>query len=191
MRLTCLAFAVSDLNRVVSDAPEVLSCEFLYQTAGASTPGWTAGDGLFLSPTLRAAHRPGQPLEVHFPYLSTCPPVSSAPAMPHGAVAYSGLIKPIATDSASILQSLKQGPVGMIVRCTQTLYTPVEGVVAHSTLVIPDCLHGVLAVAGGVSDTGEPHVLVRNSWGLAWGVAGHAWLPATYIDLHALEAFGT
>lgn len=36
-RSTCMAFAMSDLNRAASGAPEVLSAEFLYRAAGALT----------------------------------------------------------------------------------------------------------------------------------------------------------
>ena len=37
-RLTCLAFAVSDVNRRMASAPDELSAEFIYQYAGAITP---------------------------------------------------------------------------------------------------------------------------------------------------------
>ena len=46
----------------------------------------------------------------------------------------------------------------------------------------PDPLrrHAVVAVAHGLIGT-ERAVLVRNSWGADWGLAGHAWLPETYL----------
>ena len=45
-RLTCLVFAVSDVNRRMASALDELSAEFIYQYVGAITPGWTAGGAL-------------------------------------------------------------------------------------------------------------------------------------------------
>ena len=46
----------------------------------------------------------------------------------------------------------------------------------------PDPLrrHAVVAVAHGVFGA-ERAILVRNSWGADWGIAGHAWLPQSYL----------
>jgi C1A family cysteine protease len=42
--------------------------------------------------------------------------------------------------------------------------------------------HAVLAVGHGVDGTGSPELLIRNSWGEAWGIGGYAWLPRAYVD---------
>lgn len=47
--------------------------------------------------------------------------------------------------------------------------------------------HAVLAVAAADGAAG-PAVLVRNSWGSAWGRAGYAWTPAALLDAHGLVA---
>jgi hypothetical protein len=41
--------------------------------------------------------------------------------------------------------------------------------------------HAVIAVGHGMVD-GARAVLIRNSWGAAWGVEGHAWLPELFIE---------
>lgn len=191
MRLTCLAFATSDLNRMASSAPGELSPEFLYRHAGAITPGWAAGQGLYLAPTLQAAGNPGQPLEIHYPYETNAPVGVQPPAVPPGVQMYSSALKEIAPTASSVTNQIKLGhAVGLIVESTLTLFKPKDGVVEFSADILPDRAHAVLAVGVGESFDGEPHVLIRNSWGQTWGHLGHAWLPNRYIDMHALEAFG-
>lgn len=190
-RLTCLAFAISDLNRSAASAPDALSPEYLYQCAGTATKGWKIGDGLFLDDALKAVKAPGQPLESLFPYLDTAPTAASFHTLAAGSALYCSALKRIPATQTAVASQIKQGyAVGLVVACTDTLYTPVDGVVAFSRMVIPNVAHAVLAVGVGSNAQGVEHVLVRNSWGSKWGVGGHAWLPKQYIDMHALEAFG-
>jgi hypothetical protein len=191
MRLTCLAFAVSDLNQLVSGAPDILSPEFLYQMAGSRIQGWVPGSGLYLIQTLGAAARPGQPLETDFPYQAAATPVATAPTVPAGTQLFASQLQPLDPRSVIVCDHIKRGSaVGLIVECTDTLYKPVDGVVTFTPMILPNRAHAVLAVGLGKSSAGEDHVLVRNSWGSAWGVNGYAWLPMQYIDMHAREAFG-
>lgn len=191
MRLTCLAFAASDLNWMAAGAPDALSPEFLYQQAGAATPNWQAGEGLYLAPTLAAAGKPGQPLEIHFPYQAASPAATLAPTPPKDAQMYSSELTQFVPTGDDVIQKIRDGhAVGLIVESTLTLFYPVDGVIAFSPDIIQDRVHAVLAVGVGESPGGVPHVLIRNSWGEAWGELGYAWLPKEYIDMHALEAFG-
>ncbi|MEH3062563.1 MAG: C1 family peptidase [Methylobacterium radiotolerans] len=41
--------------------------------------------------------------------------------------------------------------------------------------------HAVLAVGYGHDPKGQPAILIRNSWGSGWGLAGHAWLSSAYL----------
>lgn len=92
----------------------------------------------------------------------------------------------------AIVSALDQGHVvGLVTRVTVGLFAPAEGVVAHDVNVLPGQYHALLAVGWGVAtDSGVRHVLVRNSWSDGWGLAGHAWLPEPFVQLHVVEAFG-
>jgi len=191
LRLTCLAFVASDLNRVACRAPDELSPEFLYRQAGATTPNWQAGEGLYLAPTLAAASAPGQPLEIHCPYEANAPTHTLPPVAPKDATLYSSKLAHLKPTGDTVISQIRLGhPVGLIVESTLTLFQPDKGVVAFSPNILQDRVHAVLAVGVGESSGGEPHVLIRNSWGVTWGDKGYAWLPKQYIDMHALEAFG-
>lgn len=190
-RPTCLAFVVADVNRFSTKAPDVLSAEYLYQHAGAMTPGWAVGSGLYLEQALQATVSHGQPLAEHYPYLSVCPVSVQMPIQPKGADMYKSMLRPIPATSSSIISELSGGhPVGLIVACTKTLFKPVDGVVQHSNMVLPDSAHALVAVGLGHMANGINYILVRNSWGPIWGIQGHAWLPEEYVEMHALEAFG-
>jgi hypothetical protein len=190
-RLTCLAFAVSDVNRRLAPAPDELSAEYLYQHAGAITPGWPAGGALYLAPTLIVAGKPGQPLEADFPYQAASGARVAVPAQPAGATMYSSGVREITRTSDVVVAELQAGNVvGLIIESTATLMTPVNGVVTFTPMILPGRAHAVVAVGLGETAGGAQYVRVRNSWGAKWGDQGHAWLPIEYIDLHALQAFG-
>jgi C1A family cysteine protease len=83
-------------------------------------------------------------------------------------------------------------PVGLGILLTPSFYAPNKnGVVSHQPVALPNSGHAVLAVGIGEEESsGETHLLLRNSWGLDWGVGGHAWISASYVNTHALCAFG-
>lgn len=190
-RLTCLAFAVSDVNRRLAPAPDVLSAEFLYQHAGAITPGWTAGGALYLAPAMSVAAKPGQPLEADYPYQSASSTTVAVPTQPAGATMYRSGVREIKKTSDVVVAELQAGNVvGLIIESTATLMAPANGVVAFTPMILPGRAHAVVAVGLGETLAGQQYVRVRNSWGTKWGDQGHAWLPIEYIDLHTLQAFG-
>ncbi len=192
-RSTCMAFAMSDLNRLVADAPDVLSAEFLYQTAGALTPAWRPGMGLRTTEAIQATHSPGQPLEAHFPYQAVDPTCAGRPTAPAGALVFSSHLNGLSrTTTQSVVDELSRGsPVGLVTRVTLGLFSPTAGVVPHEANVVPNAFHALLAVGWGTDPvSGMRHVLIRNSWGTTWALAGHAWLPEPFVDIHVLEVFG-
>lgn len=191
-RSTCLAFAMSDLNRVLSDAPDVLSAEFLYQVAGALTPAWQPGMGLRSTEAIEATRSPGQPLEVHFPYRTTDPSGVGVPIPPAGQDLFKSRISAQGHTMQGVVDELSTGNVvGLVLRVTPGLFTPMAGIVPYETGVVPDAYHAVLAVGWGRElASGVRHLLIRNSWGSSWALSGHAWLPEPFVGLHVIEAFG-
>jgi hypothetical protein len=191
-RSTCMAFAMSDLNRSASAAPEALSAEFLYRAAGALTPAWSPGKGLRTMEAIQATHAPGQPLEIHFPYASADPAGADHPVAPAGRALFTSRFDHRPFAMQSLVSALERGHVvGLVTRVTLGLFTPTDGVVPHDVNVLPGQYHAMLAVGWGIApDSGVGHLLVRNSWSDAWGLAGHAWLPEPFVNLHVIEAFG-
>jgi C1A family cysteine protease len=55
-----------------------------------------------------------------------------------------------------------------------------DAVIASAEPPDPQRRHAVIAVGHGYR-AGADLVLIRNSWGLSWGQAGHAWLDTAYL----------
>ncbi len=190
-RPTCLAFVLSDLNRLHSGSDEHLSAEYLYASAARQMSGWLPGHGLELQVGLQAVASPGQPHEIHCPYETQEPKLPWGPHATYDPM-LSAKVRVLPALLSEVVDQLTAGnPVGIAVNVTPELFTPTDGVVSFSYMVVPGHLHALLVVGlGRHSMTGEAHVLVRNSWGESWGENGHAWLSATHIEVHAVSMFG-
>lgn len=187
-RPTCLAFALSDLNR--PEAPADLSPEFLYRAAAILSPAWTPGGGITFD-AMREASRAGQPEEVAFPY-SPEEPTLPIPDLPSGLRHYGQVLRRVSADPTDIACFLFAGqPVGLGLRVTPEFFRPEDGLVSSSNQVMAGLLHAVVAIGvGNEEGSSEPWFYVRNSWGPQWGINGHAWISGAYISAHAECAFG-
>ncbi|WP_080416297.1 C1 family peptidase [Burkholderia ubonensis] len=193
-RGTCLAFASSDFNRHANNGDQPLSVDFLAHHAIKHMPDWKAGDGLSVSAAIAALHQPGQPKEEAYAY---DPQDQGRPLLPVPA-GIDELFK-LFTSVASrrrltpdqIEATIKSGkPVSLVLALSKSFFKPDGGIVAYATDYVPQALHAVLCVGLGThSKANETHVLIRNSWGEAWGRSGHAWLPAQYLHTHLVDSF--
>lgn len=187
-RPTCLAFAVTDLNRSFVD--EDLGPEYFYRATLSRIPGWKPGDGLQIPAAIEASQL-GHPTEREYPYQTAEPQLPLEPLPEHLAL-HGRSIKFFAADVGHLIGSMQaMVPMGLALKLTLDFYRPVEGVISFSPTVLPGAMmHAVVAVGLGYDEGSQPWFLIRNTWGEAWGLNGHAWISAAYIESHAACAFG-
>jgi hypothetical protein len=74
-------------------------------------------------------------------------------------------------------------PVIVLMQLSMSFFIPgPDGIVSPASDERPDPAqrHAVVAVGHGLWN-GERVILVRNSWGDAWGQSGHAWLTEAFL----------
>jgi C1A family cysteine protease len=188
-RPTCLAFAMSDAHAAVVNQMQVFSSEYIFFHAQRRA-GRPLSTGAVLSDALTALKEDGQPLEKDWPYALTTPTNAKAATPPsnlavfrrHGQSSH-GAFDDVATD----LDAGK--PSVILIQLSDAFYLPDRrGVVRSPPTELPDPKrrHAMVAVGHGAVD-GERALLVRNSWGRAWGLEGHAWLSESFIKPRLLR----
>ena len=187
-RQSCLAFASSTAHEHQAAPGEHLSVEYLFFHAVERTPGKNPGAGTTMLATAEALAQAGQPLETVWPYTPhqvtpwSPPALTTAPlttTMTPGKLALADLI--VALDSGT--------PVVLGLIITDAFYLPDgNGLVPDHDPDPERGGHAVLAVGHGYDLTGGPAVLIRNSWGSGWGLAGNAWLSGAYLARQLHEA---
>jgi hypothetical protein len=184
-RPTCLAFATSDAHAGLRPGWQPLSCEYAFFQAQHRT-GRSAAEGATLTSMLDGLQQDGQPEEAGWPYLPATPADLTAWQPPNSVGArYRRASARGDTTVAPILAKLDQRrPVLLMTLLSRSFYLPsTEGVVdpANDEAPEPTQRHAVVAVGDGTVH-GAQAILVRNSWGPTWGVAGHAWLTQRFLE---------
>jgi len=182
MRPTCMAFAASDSHAAVRPGWEPLSCEFAYFHA-LKRDGGTPGDGATFGGMLAAIREVGQPPEAMWPYLANTPPdISSWKPPAKAKPLYRRASVRSHSSVGEVVKLLDRGkPVILTMNLSDAFYRPdVDGVIAASEPVDPKRRHAVVAVGHG-KDGIRRVILIRNSWGAAWGIGGYAWLSEDYL----------
>jgi hypothetical protein len=179
-RPTCLACATSDAHvHLQKCAP--LSVEYLFFQSVQRSTAKDPTSGLTFEQVGDALIHEGQPLEHEWPYAQAQPSSWAPPAITRRWYADLGSRK---KDAAEEIARLLRGghPVVLGLRISAAFIGP-----ALPNATIPGVGsgfggHAVLAVGLGSDDAGRMHFLIRNSWGVAWGSNGHAWLDSAYFD---------
>ena len=189
-RPTCMAFAASDTHAGVRPDWEELCAEWAH-FYGLKRDGGTLGDGVTLGSMLAALQHDGQPAEFAWPY--TPEPLADPGAWgpPKGvAPLFHRLSQPIAPTPAEAIQRVDQGaPVLLAMRLSPAFFSgwDFDGVIISPEPADPNRRHAVIAVGHGWR-AGVELVLIRNSWGADWGVAGHAWVDVAYLAPRLFDA---
>ncbi len=193
-RPTCLAFAASAVHRAAHAHPSELCPEWLYYYA-THRDGLRPDQGSMIEATCAVILDLGQPDETFWPYqgrdASPRPyqPPSGRPAV---ARCDTGLRNGNANRWRAELDS--DLPVVITLFISPSFYSPAgfvgpEAIMADDRAPIDPALVHAVVLAGHGDLQGIPQFLVRNSWGLGWGRAGHAWFPETYLASRFAGAF--
>jgi hypothetical protein len=141
--------------------------------------------GATLSSVLDALRQEGQPEEAGWPYLpkSLAEPESWRPPDDVGPVfRRTGKVRRDTVDE--IISELRYGrPVLVLMTLSPSFFmVGSDGVVNPAPGEMPEQSqrHAVVAVGHGEA-LGQRAILVRNSWGEAWGETGHAWLTENFL----------
>lgn len=168
---------------------------FLYRSS-RDLLGYSADLGADLRTTLRALQTFGLPAENLYPYdpsrhAETPPPFCYGFADAFRTLRYFRLDDPKLSGKEVLLNVRKCLAARMPSVFGLSLYTsfPLEGEGNEIAMPEPGEQHlgGQALLAVGYDDERMvgPHqgaLLVRNSWGTAWGERGYAWLPYNYVE---------
>jgi hypothetical protein len=181
-RPTCLAFATSDAHAALRSPWAPLSAEYAFyhaQRRAARTPHV----GATLPAMLDAVREDGQPVEAGWPYLVTVP-TDWKPAANVGPI-YRRHGQDADGTVAEIVRRLDGGrPVLVLMMLSSAFYfVEPSGVIDQKPgdQPNPHRRHAVVAVGHGLL-ANQKVVLIRNSWGEAWGERGYAWLTEGYLE---------
>lgn len=185
-RPTCVAFAMSDAHTAIRGDKTALSSEYLFYHASLIGKT-TLSNGVRIDAACEAIERIGQPHESAWPYKQieshllgrNWGPPNTLSAM------FRRQTRSISCECKSVRQSLLIGkPAFIAMYLTPSFYHPSsDGVISAipGEQTMYSAKHAVLCVASGEINK-EPALLIRNSWGTAWGLHGHAWMLESHLE---------
>lgn len=182
-RPTCFAFAASAAHERARANAAHLSVEYLHYF-GVRRSHQNPNRGLNSAAVTAALRDDGQPIEAAWPYVGTAP-VAATWGRPMTTEPFHKATLALSSRTVDEVRALVQAlrPVVLLMAVTTALYLPDADGLVHSTAsdTITAGRHALLAVGSGHSSS-TSYLLVRNSWGLGWGLNGHAWLTDAYIS---------
>jgi hypothetical protein len=179
-RPTCLAFAISDAHMGAVAHSELFSPDYLHYHA-TQLAGVSVNAGVSVPRICTALRSEGQPTESACPYSDQRPDLWSPPTLAPLWRCDSSLASGRA--SATLEGSLRAGVVNVLtLRISRSFHFPDPATYLVKEDGRNERRFHAVAVVGMGKTRGDVAFLARNSWGSRWGDAGHAWLPASYVD---------
>jgi papain like protease len=183
-RPTCIAFALSDAHSAARGITEPMSAEHLYYHAVQRSPGRHPSDGVGMDQACEALRLDGQLVEAAWPYLAALPTDLAHWMPPPGTTTvFRRETQILGAGLSEVTPLLDAGrPAVLILLIGRRFFEPIDGLIS----VGPDdpdiAYHAVIAVGHGHADGGEACILIRNSWGPAWALAGYSWVTTSYLQ---------
>jgi C1A family cysteine protease len=187
-RPTCMAFAASDAHAAARPGWIPLSVEWAYFYS-LKRDGGVPHEGTTVEAMLATLQYDGQPEESNWPYTAKLfanttkwkPPASV------GRLFHRKSELRVATVASIFTQLDANEPVLLTMSISPAFYNPRSGIVSSNEPLMPNRVHAVVAVGHGRGGN-DRFVLVRNSWGEAWGIKGYVWLGVDYLSPRLLDA---
>jgi papain like protease len=183
-RPTCLAFAMSDAHACSQRLHHPLAPDYAHYHA-ARREGATMNEAVTTTSMRHAIEQDGQPSETICPYGVSCddhwsPPIGMGPVWKRAS-------KLISETPSSVLlgELIAQRPSVLTLSITEAFYAPDPQTFEVDPTASPVVGYHAVVVVG--AREGGTAFLVRNSWGGAWGLEGHAWLVQSYVDARAID----
>jgi C1A family cysteine protease len=181
-RPTCMAFAASDAHAAARNGWDPLSTEWAYYHA-LKRDGGLPDQGVTLDAVLATIKSDGQPVEAEWPYIKA--PIADPKSWKPPAAAKQLFFRDHNACSVTVqgvIENLNAGtPVLITMTLSNAFFRPdAEGIVERNEPTDPKRHHAVIAVGHGQRGAAG-FVLIRNSWGEAWGLKGHAWIAVDYL----------
>ena len=187
-RPTCMAFAASDAHAGARSGWQQLSAEWAYYHA-LKRDGAAPHDGATMGGMLEALRLDGQPEETAWPYITKMFTDLKAWIPPKADPVFRRASTPRTATVEAIIDRLDaDDPVLFTMSVSTSFFKPGPGGVIDATEPLePKRVHALIAVRHGHRQQ-ETFVLVRNSWGEAWGIEGYGWLATSYLKPRLLRA---